>query len=253
MNNFFRQLLFGIDNYNINQQFLINTKKDNIITKIYIFRKPINSILKQTLNILSFGQFIKNLKKSPYDDIFHLYIVVKLDDNSFILIEKNERINIKYINNNDYLNLIYNKNVQKLEILNIEDKIRFIDLLNNTYLNMGSNYFKYTSNEYNCQNFIFNILMSNYPKILNNNIEIYKFIYQDPSYFFQKLNYLTLVNNIITNIGSKIDLIKRGSGINDNNINKVIINNKKYKYNSNKNKKKFIKIIDDDIIIFYDD
>jgi len=252
MNNFFRQLLFGIDNYNINQQFLINTKKDNIITKIYIFRKPINNILKQSLNILSFGKFIKNLNNSPYDDIFHLYMVVNLDDNSNILIEKNERINIKYLNNIEYLNLIHNKYVQKLDILNIENKIKFIDLLNNTFITMGNHYFHYTSNEWNCQNFIFNILMSNYPKILKNDINIYQFIYQNPSFFFQKLNYLIKINNTITNIGSKLDLIIKGSGINNNNINKVIINDTKYKYNSNKNKKKFIKIIDDDIIVFYE-
>ena len=250
MNNYLRQLIFGIDNYNLNQQFLINNNKNNYIMNIIIFRKPIMNVLKKSLNIISFGKFLNNLKNSPYDDIFHLYMVVHLDNNLKILVEKNERINIKNLNNNEFINLIYNKNVEKIE-LNLYKKINFFDLLNNTQKNMGIFFFRYSSNEYNCQNFILNILLSNYPDIINNDNKVYEFIYQNPSYFFNKLNYLTKFNNIITNIGAKFDLLIRGSGIEKDNINKIINNNNKYKYNSNKNKKKFIKIINDDIIVFY--
>lgn len=248
MNNFFRQLLFGIDNYNINQQQLISENQKNKIIKITIFKKPINSIIKKSLNILSFGKFLRNLNKSPYDDIYHLYMVIYLDNNINLLIEKNERINLVKINNIELNNLIYNKNAQNIDVVLNNREIKFIDLLNNTYQNMGSNYFKYSSNLYNCQNFLYNILKSN--DLLND--LLYKFIYQDPSYFFQKLNYLTKINNTITNIGAKLDLIKRGSGIKDNNINKIIIDNKKYKFNSNKKRNKRIKLFDDDIIVFYE-
>jgi len=246
MNNFFRQLLFGIDNYNINQQNLINEKKNNKIKKITIYRKPIDTIIKQSLNVLSLGRFLKNLKNSPYDEIYHLYMVIFLDDNINLLLEKNERINLVKINTMEVINLNYNKNVQNMEV-EINNEILFIDLLNKTYKNMGVSYFKYSSNQYNCQNFIYNILNSN--DLLNEKLE--KFIYQDPSFFFQKLNYLTKFNNAITSLGAKIDLIRRGSGIKEENINKILINDKKYKFNSNKKRNKFIKIMDDDIIVVF--
>ena len=62
----------------------------------------------------------------------------------------------------------------------------------------------------------------------------------------------TKFNKNITDIASKINLIKTGSGIDDKNINKIVYNNEKYKYNSNKNKKKNIKLINDNCyIVFY--
>jgi len=245
MNNFFRQLIFGIDNYTYDQQRLINNNSNNIIKNIYIYRKPIQNIIKQSLNVLSFGKFLNNLKKSPYDDIYHLYMVLILDNNNIILLEKNERINIKLLKKIELFKLELNKNNEKLEIL-INNDIKLIDLLNNTYKNMGNNFFIYNSSSYNCQNFVLNILKSNNLY----DIKYEKFIYQNPVYFFHKLNYLKNINNTITNIGSKVDLIIKGSGLND--INKLYIDNQKYKIKSDKNKKKLIKLNDDVIIVFYE-
>lgn len=247
MTSFINQLLFGINNYNNNQKILINELKNDKIIKITIFRKPINKMIKQALNVLSFGKFLRNLKNSNYDDIYHLYMIIYLDNNLKLLLEKNERINLVKINDIEILKFLYNSNSQNMDVVLNNNELKLIDLLNNTYQNMGSNYFKYSSNQYNCQNFIYNILKSN--NLLTNQLEL--FLYQDPTILFHKINYLTKFNNIITDIGARLDLIKRGSGIKDNNINKIIIDNKKYKFNSNKNKNKRIKLMNDDIIIVY--
>lgn len=247
MNNFFRQLFYGIDNLTNQQQMIINTYKNNYIIKINVYRKPVSAILKKLLNVISFGKFINNLKKSPYDEIYHLFMIITLDNNINILIEKNERINIKILNNIEILNLNNDKFTQKIDII-INDKINFYDLLYNTYKIMGNNFYIYDSNLYNCQNFILNILRAN--NIYQ--IEYYNFIYQNPNYFFYQLNYLKKFNKNITNIASKINLIKTGSGIDENKINKIVYNNEKYKFNSNKNKDKNIKLIDDNCyIVFY--
>ena len=176
MNNFFRQLFYGIDNLTNQQQIIINTYKNNNIIKINVYRKPVSKILKKLLNVISFGKFMNNLKKSPYDEIYHLFMVITLDNNINILIEKNERINIKILNNIDILNLNNDKFTQKIDII-INDKINFYDLLYNTYKIMGNNFYIYDSSLYNCQNFILNILRAN--NIYQ--IEYYNFIYQDAS------------------------------------------------------------------------
>jgi len=247
MNNFFRQLFYGIDNLTNQQQNIINTYGNNNIIKIIVYRKPVSKILKNILNFISFGKFLNNLKKSPYDEIYHLFMIITLDNNINILIEKNERINIKILNNIDILNLNNDNYTQKIDII-INNKIIFYDLLYNTYKIMGNNFYIYDSSIFNCQNFILSILKSN--NIYQ--IEYDKFIYQDPNYFFYQLNYLKKFNKNITDIASKINLIKTGSGIDDKNINKIVYNNEKYKYNSNKNKKKNIKLINDNCyIVFY--
>jgi hypothetical protein len=43
-------------------------------------------------------QIVKNLKESNYDDIFHLFMIVKCDNGEYVLIEKNDILNINLIN-----------------------------------------------------------------------------------------------------------------------------------------------------------
>jgi hypothetical protein len=243
-----RQLIFGIDNYNLEQQKLISINKDKIIKSIVVYRKPIQEILKQSLNILSFGKFVENLEKSPYDKIYHLYMIINLEFDISLILEKNERINIKVLNYKDYHNLT--DNIENIKIDLLDKKIKLMDLLNNTKDVMGKFYFQYDSRIYNCQNFILNILKSN--NIYKQEYE--KFIYQNPKYFFHNISYLGKFNKLITDLGAKIDLIKRGSGLPYNKINKIYYNGKKYKINKNQfNKKKkiiFENIQDDNYIIY---
>jgi hypothetical protein len=244
MNNLFRQLLRGIDSYNLDQQNILKLFGNIYIKEITIYRKPISSLIKQSLNTLSNGQFLKNLKNSPYDDVYHLFIVITLEDNNKFIVEKNERINIEKLNDIEYFNLTNNK-IQKQNIL-INEKIKFIDLLNNTYNLMGKNYFIYDSGSYNCQNYILNILKANH---LNNN-DYENFIYQNPIYLYHNLDNLNRVSKIITDIAAKINLLKVGSGI----VNKVYHDNIKYSFNKLKeNKNRNIQLIPDEglFIVYY--
>jgi len=246
MNNFLRQLIFGIDNYTYQQQSIINTYGKNIITEIQVCRKPVQGILKKTLNVLSFGKFLNNLKKSPYDDVYHLFIIIKLDNNIQILLEKNERISIKVLNKNELSSLFNSENIN-IDLLNKE--IIFMDLLNNTYKNMGKNYFIYDSSLYNCQNFVMNILKSN--EIYD--IKYEKFIYQNPIYLFHNLSYLKKFNNVVTNIGAKFNLLITGSGVPKYYHNNIKFKNNNYNNKSFKKINKIIKLIPDEklFIVYY--
>lgn len=244
-----RQLIFGIDNYPLEQQKILLLNQNKKIISMNVYRKPVQEILKKTLNILSLGQFLKNLQNSPYDDIYHLYSIIILEDKTSLILEKNERILIKILDYKNYYNLTNNIENIKIDLNNKE--IKFIDLLNNTKKLLGENYFVYDSSIYNCQNFILSILKSN---------DIYKpeydiFIYQNPKYFFHNLSYLSKINRFITDIGAKINLIKTGSGIPINKINKIYYNGKKYNINKNKfkknNKKMIFDIINDNDYIIY--
>ena len=84
-----KQIFFGIDNYSKKIRDILMTIGRNKIKEIYIYRKPIQKFIKTFLNNVSFNQIEDNLKKYNYDDIFHLFLIVKTDNND-ILIEKNE-------------------------------------------------------------------------------------------------------------------------------------------------------------------
>lgn len=219
-----RQLIFGIDSYTNQQINIINNSKNNFIIKMFVCKKPINKLIKQSMNILTLNKLNDNLRNSPYDDIYHLYMIIILNDNKRILIEKNERIEIRYLKVNEFFNLINVNDIKKTNlktiVITLYNNISFVDLLNNTNLYMGNNYFIYDSSKYNCQNFILNILISNN---LYNDI-YYNFIYQNPVYFYHNLKFLSKVNKNITNIAAKVNLLQTGSGvikIYDKNNNKI--------------------------------
>ena len=50
------------------------------VVKIDICRRPVNSIFRKVLNILSRGHLEEALKKYHYDQIYHLYINITLSD-----------------------------------------------------------------------------------------------------------------------------------------------------------------------------
>lgn len=195
-----RQLFFGIDQFNPSIKKLLKLYGNFSITSIIVYRKPIQSFLKSTLNILSFGIFEKNYK-SNYDNVYHLYMIVTLSNGANIKIEKNQRINIERVNPENYL--IDNINV------NLKDRLNINFLLYNTKELMKDNFYIYTTNNYNCQNFLLNILLSN--NLLNE--ELKKFIYQDPKLLFNKLSTLSSFGNVLSNIAAKGDVIIKGGEI----------------------------------------
>ena len=169
------QLIFGVYQLNPKIQKLLKIYGNIPITEIIVFRKPIQKAVRTLLNVLSFGVFEKNFKNSNYDDIFHLYMIVKLNNNIHVKIEKNQRINIEKVNPESL-------DVDHIKI-SIPANLTMNILLNNARNLMKNNFFKYTASEYNCQNFIINILKSN--NLLND--YYYKFIYQDAQVLFKNL------------------------------------------------------------------
>jgi hypothetical protein len=205
-----KQIFYGLDNYSKKIRDILFTIGRNKIIDIYIYRSPIQKMIKSFLNVVSFNQIEDNLKKYNYDDIYHLYLIVKTNNN-YVLIEKNEIVNIQIIDIND----INNKyKVEKIKI-DYNDNLTLIDLLNNTLNKIKSyNFFNYDSRNLNCQKFILDILTSN--NLMKN--QYYNFIYQNPYEIYENTGILSSFNKVITNIGSTYKIIK-GEGLNKKIIN----------------------------------
>jgi hypothetical protein len=226
-----RQILYGIDKYSNKIQKFLSEYGDKKIVDIYVYRKPIQKILNYYLNLASSLQIIKNLKESNYDDIFHLFMIVKCDNGEYVLIEKNDILNINLIN----IDAINNaENVEKIKINYMSYVLSINDLLNNTLKNIVEyEFFNYNSLNLNCQKFILDILRSN--KLYNEKDK--NFIYQNPYKIYNKTGLLSYINKKITDLSASIKIIK-GEGINDK-IDKnyeliyVYTNDKFFKNNKN--------------------
>lgn len=169
-------------------QNIINRIGDENIDKITVYRTPLSTALKLLLNITSMGQFEKKLQNSPYDTLYHLFMVISTSRGNYV-IEKNEVIQI-------YKFSKLGKGTESLNVP-ITDVITLNDLLENTRTSMGDKFFSYKGQDNNCQYFINSILVSN--KLNTDPLET--FILQDVRSLFQNNEKFRKLVNTTTDVG----------------------------------------------------
>jgi hypothetical protein len=180
--------------------------------KITVARTPLNQMLENSINLISFGQFEELKKQFGFDSLFHLSLIVYLSSGEGfknVVVEKNEVVNIEPLDKNNSTN----KNTQYLNI-NIPYNTNLNIIIQNTRKMMGDNkFFTYNAFNNNCQNFVYSVLKSN--ALLTK--EAGQFILQDVSGIEKELNrkgfsYVPSIMHKITNIGSIVSrLTGRGT------------------------------------------
>ena len=195
-----KALIYGIKDYSPDQKKIIEKYGSNAITSIKIGRSPIPSAINAILNIVTLGAFQKLLKQSPYDKLVHLFSIITLDNGIKILLEKNERINIKVVSS-------YNpKNSEYVDATYIPSGLTFKELLDNGKKVLGNKYFAYDAIKSNCQDYIIGILKGS--SILDDNLQ--QFIKQDVETIFKTLPITKKIMNAVTGTGAVVDVIKKG-------------------------------------------
>ena len=188
--------------YNNKAKRMIEQYGNKNIDEITIFRQPVNDLLISSINILTLNKFKQLLKKYGFDKLFHLGILIKFEDNSKVIVEKNEVVNIDN-------KISFNKYAQFMNV-RLDKMISLNELLNNTISKVGINdFFVYSAFKNNCQKFIMDILKSN--DLLRS--EYKDFIYQDIQKLASELpSYSKTIIDGITDTGAIIDKIS-GNGV----------------------------------------
>lgn len=225
---YIKAVVYGRDNYPPKVRDIIDKVGNKTIKSITIKRTPVDGLLTGALSVFSLGKFGKRLEKN-FDELFHLFIDITLDDNSRVSLEKNEVINMD----------INSKNRPKTEskiVYNVP-QITINELLNNTQQYMDNRYFIYDAKNNNCQDFIMSVFKSNNI----GNEEDYNFIKQDTDQLFKNLPYLKKIAHAVTNIGAVANVITTGAGVLKNKdyvVQSVIFEKDKYNI---KDAKKWLK------------
>lgn len=143
------------------------------VNRLRVMRKPIQSMVRKALNIISFGKLQQIMNKMNYDELFHLGLIVGTDRGEF-LIDKREVIKFEPFGGAEgaeYMEIPVNKDITIDEMLTRTQKF------------MGSRYGDYNAKNNNCQVFIFSILQAN--KL--GNADIYRWILQDTGKIFSEM------------------------------------------------------------------
>jgi hypothetical protein len=67
---------------------------DKKIRALRVGRRPINSMVEKAFNIISWGKWQELRNQYYYDTLFHLFIIMTLEDGTKISLEKNSIVNM---------------------------------------------------------------------------------------------------------------------------------------------------------------
>ena len=135
---------------------------NKIIKNITVCREPLNRMIEKLANFVTLGKFNEAKKDLHYDNYFHLFMNLELEDGTKAVAEKNQTVSIRegtkgYMSSCMPVPRIHSKSITLNEF--IEKAIK----------NFGENkFFVYDMVSQNCQRFITQLLQSSgldYPRL----------------------------------------------------------------------------------------
>ena len=190
---------------------LLNEVGDATITSADIGRTPVQSVITGIIKLVS---------STPYDKLFHLFIILHTTKGD-IKLEKNEVVNMEKSG--------MPSGAESMKVLNIPLNLTVKQLIENTKKLMGNSAFLgYQSKNNNCQDFQMAILNANNM----NSPELTKFVKQDTASIFKDPKFRALANSV-TDLAARADVIKQGGSLKpiSNELTNIDIDNLlKYQY-----------------------
>jgi len=195
----------GKSNYPISVKNTLSRYGNNKIVSIILNRKPLAATMNMSLNIFSGFDYLKKLKKSPYDELFHLSAILILDNGKKLIFEKVESMSLKEFSGNP----LNQKGTEALQIQNIPPNITVSQLVENTKRMMGDNkFFTYNASSNNCQDFLVNMVRANIPSYQTYT----NFIKQDTEFVFKNNPAFRKFANTLTSTGRVFNVLT-GKGV----------------------------------------
>jgi hypothetical protein len=193
----FNALAFGLTDFNKVVRSVLAKYGDMPITEIKICRNPVSQGVKTALNVVSLGAFKQRLERQPYDDVYHLFALITVQDGTVLTLDKQAQITLK-VGSKTYKDSV-----------NVPPPFTTLNtMLSNTKQEMGTDaFFGYNSRTNNCQGFLWKFLKSNG----KTSPDLRAFIMQDVNQLFDKD--LEGFAKFITDLGSKVSTLQYGGDI----------------------------------------
>lgn len=178
---------------------LLQLYGDRQITRLAVTRVPIHSVLQKIINVITMGKFNDNLAKLSYDQVFHLSLVVELND-VVLALEKDAVPKLEIFNpkNRDGL------------VIEINGPLTLATFIQTTIDKIGlHNYVHYNASSLNCQKFVLDHLEAN--GLTSAGLENY--IMQDAAALLNNDPLVIGAFEKLTDIGALVDLAIHGQSI----------------------------------------
>jgi hypothetical protein len=202
---------------------LLKKHGDKRIIAMKACRTPI-TISTDLLNIVSLGQFKKNLESKPFDDLFHLDLRIELEATPRMVTPDTSKMGKEFnkkVSERRMTMLLEKKHVIKASMNPTEkpntqfsyipihsNELTINKLLEGAKRILGNKFFTYDAYNNNCQDFIMAILNGSRIGTEENR----KFIKQDTKDLFDELPVTKKIARLATDTGATLDRIVYGQG-----------------------------------------
>lgn len=178
------------NNYSPSIRSLFEKVADKKIVSMQICRSPIQSAIQKIIDLVS-------IKETPYDKLFHLYGLMKLEDGAIYRFEKNQVINIAPASSE--------KDADCMPV-DLKNPILFGQFFMKAQEWMGDKYFRYDGFNNNCQDYILACLRAN--GLLTPSLST--FIKQDVKNLVP--SFLEKIGSKVTDLAGAVDTLLHGEG-----------------------------------------
>lgn len=173
----------------------VNAHGDKKIRRMIVCRDPINGVVKKIINIMTLGNFNSNQKKLNYDDVYHLYIDVELEDGTRASLERNQALTAG----------AWREGEQKREVSGNFPTVK--ELVDKTIAKIGQSKFEtYDAINNNCQLFVREILSAN--NLLS--ADLNAFIMQDAKSLVKGAPWFAPIARKVTDVAGVFDRLFYG-------------------------------------------
>lgn len=197
---FYTNLVTGRKDYSPAVKKILGEYGDLVIEEATLYRKPLSSALTASINVVSLGEFYKNLNKTPYEKLFHLCIYLKTNK-GIVSLEKEEVIVMKK-------GMFPRKDAELEPVTKLPQGLTINKALEQTKNRMGDKFFTYSASSNNCQDFILAFLQANNM----GSEEDYTFVKQNTEQLFKNLPILRKIADAVTGVAARADVIRQGAG-----------------------------------------
>jgi hypothetical protein len=123
-------LVFGLSDFNAQFRMVLEQYGDVPIKSIKVCRSPVQQAVQEAMNLVSLGAFKKRLSRQSYDEIYHLFASISLEDGTVLTLDKQAILKLK----------VGNKNYQ--DSINVSQPFTNLNqMLDKTKTGMGDNFF----------------------------------------------------------------------------------------------------------------
>jgi hypothetical protein len=173
---------------------------NDLIDIVYVCRKPIVPAIDKVLNLISLGTWSKGKKEMGYDEMFHLYFIIKL-------VAPDRRTYSFKLEKNQVVTAYESDDISPVHEIVKPRNTTLRTFIENGEKYQGETFWLYNPSTNNCQVFVMSVLSGNGLST----VSLKTFVLQDATNILT--GYAKSIGTTITDLASRADILLHGSGI----------------------------------------